>query len=861
MVLKNILKTCLLTALLLPAAVQAQIMASYYVSPGGNDGNPGTEAQPFRTIQKARDVVRARTGAWTGDIYIWLRGGTYTLDSTLTFTEADAGKDGHYVAYQAYTGERPVISGGTPVTGWQAYGNGIYRAPCGNMHFRQLYVNGKKAIRARTPNAGTYHRLVSWNTSGQTISIRSGELGNVQNLSNGKVEMIVQQYWAESIMRIASVAASGAYKDITVNSTERNIVFNRDWPQKSPDQAYHLENSLDFLDQAGEWYLDDNSSPHYLYYKPRAGENMAAAAVVAPRLNTLVRVAGADFDHHAHHIIFEGITFEHANWTRPSLQGNIGLQSQQFSVGNDRSDRPDAAFYITNADHMRLTRNVFRNCGSTGLDIYISTNNIITEGNVFHDISGNGMQIGKFSEPDVPIAAVYNPSDAKEYCEDHVIANNYVYTCGTDYYCANGIAAGYIRNTSIIHNEVTDLPYSGINSGWGWTFSTNAMRNNHIEYNHIHNVMRLLCDGGGIYTLSNQGPASTIQYNYIHNTVRSIWATTQYTPTYPVASIYLDQGSSGFTIDQNCVVNTIPKWEVNFNGTASYNTLGTNPSHDAGIIANAGIQPAYQDIKLTDPMPTPPVPPAPPIPAAGLRLWLRADAPAGVIVKDINNRVNTWGDGSGYTNTAIQTVQAYQPRYLANAVNGQPTLRFDGTDDRMDILSMAGSWPAFTFIMVIQPNGLADYNQSLGALGGWGQFLFHGSASGAVYCGTGVPGRLTAPAGTMTDAEAQMYVYTYPGTSAASRLYKNGTEVAAGVLSQAPADWTGFLLGATSAATLKGDVPEIIIYNRVLSAAERSQVEAYLQGKYGCMAFMPGGISLVMPGQPQPAALSASASK
>src|SRR5690606_31085160 len=132
-----------------------------------------------------------------GDIYIWLRGGTYTLDSTLTFTEADAGKNGHYVAYQAYAGERPVISGGTAVTGWQAYGNGIYRAPCGNMHFRQLYVNGKKAIRARTPNAGTYNRLVSWNTSGQTISILSAELGNVQNLSNGKVEMIVQQYWAE----------------------------------------------------------------------------------------------------------------------------------------------------------------------------------------------------------------------------------------------------------------------------------------------------------------------------------------------------------------------------------------------------------------------------------------------------------------------------------------------------------------------------------------------------------------------------------------------------------------------------------------------------------------------------------------
>lgn len=832
---KNVLKALLLLAALLPMLAKAQIMASYYVSPAGNDASPGTEAQPFKTIQRARDVIRARTGAWTGDIYVWLRGGTYTLTGTLEFTDEDSGKDGHYVAYQAYTGERPVISGGTALTGWQAYQNGIYRAPCGSQEFRQLYVNGKKAVRARSPNVGTYNRLASWNTSGQTVSIIAGDLGNVQNLSAGKVEMIVQQYWAESIMRIASVAANGAYKNITVNNTEKQIVFGREWPQKSPDQAYHFENSLDFLDQAGEWYLDNNVSPRHVYYKPRAGENMASVVAVAPTVETLVRVTGPGLGNHAHHLVFEGITFEHANWTRPSLQGNIGLQSQQFSVGNDRCDRPEAAFYISHADHMRLTRNVFRHCGSTGLDIYISTNNMVVEGNVFHDLSGNGLQIGKFSEPDAPIAAVYNPSDTREYCEDHVVANNYVYTCGTDYYSSNGIAGGYIRNTSIIHNEVTDLPYIGINSGWGWTFSANAMRNNHIEYNHIYDVMKLLCDGGGIYTLSNQGPASTIQYNYIHNTVRSVWATTQYTLTYPVASIYLDQGSSGFTIDRNCVVNTIPKWEVNFNDTQSSNTLGTNPSNDPVIIGNAGIQGPFQNIRETDPKPDPPTPPALPIPSAGLRLWLRGDAPPGVIVKDINNRVNTWGDGSGYTNTSIQTNQAYQPLIIAGAVNGKPALRFDGQDDRMDIYGLTGNMNAYTFIMVIKPRGLADYNQSIGALGGWGQFLFHTSANGTVYCGTGVPGRLTAPAGTMTDSVEQQFAFTYAGTGGESKLYQNGAQVAAGILSQAPAAWTGFILGATAANTLKGDVPEIIIYNRTLSDTERGNVQSYLEMKYGCM--------------------------
>jgi hypothetical protein len=844
MVTKRVFNIAALIAFcLFSLQAQAQIMASYYVSPAGNDNNPGTEAQPFKTIVKARNVIRARAGAWTGDIYVWLRGGTYRLSSPLEFTESDAGKDGHYVAYQAYTGERPVISGGSPLTGWQAWQSGIYRAPCGAMEFRQLYVNGKKAIRARTPNKGTYSRLAAWSTSDQTISIEAGQLGNVQNLSNGKVEMIVQQYWAESIMRIASVAANGAYKNITVNATEKDIVFNRDWPQKSADQAYHFENSLDFLDQAGEWYLDNNVSPRYVYYKPLPGENMSTAVVIAPAIDTLVKVTGADLGTHAHHMVFEGITFEHANWTRPSVQGNIGLQSQQFSIGNDRTGRPAAAFYVKNADHMRLTRNVFRFCGSTGLDIYTGTNNIVAEGNVFHDISGNGIQIGKFSESDGPIAVPYNPSDTREYCESHVVANNYVYTCATDYYCANGIAAGYIRNTSIIHNEVTDLPYTGINSGWGWTFTANAMRDNHIEYNHIYDVMQLLCDGGGIYTLSNQGPASTIRYNYIHNTVRSVWATTQYTPTYPVASVYLDQGSAGFTIDQNCLVNTIPKWMVNFNATESYNTLGTNPAYDAGIISNAGIQSAFQDIRLVDPRPPVTPPPTPPIPTNGLRLWLKADAVTGSVVKDLNNRVNTWADASGYTNTALQTIQAYQPLYIANAINGKPTFRFDGVDDRMDIAGLTGNMNQYTFVMVIRPRGLADYNQSIGALGGWGQFLFHSAANGAVYCGTGVPGRLNAPAATMTDSVTQLFTFTYPGTSTAANLYRNGVSVATGVLAQSPAAWTGFILGSINASTIKGDVPEVIIYNRVLTATERSTVENYLQTKYGCMAFSPGLIS------------------
>ena len=52
------------------------------------------------------------------DIVVYLRGGTYALTNTLTFTPVDSGNNGHKVSYRAYESESPVISGGKSITGW-----------------------------------------------------------------------------------------------------------------------------------------------------------------------------------------------------------------------------------------------------------------------------------------------------------------------------------------------------------------------------------------------------------------------------------------------------------------------------------------------------------------------------------------------------------------------------------------------------------------------------------------------------------------------------------------------------------------------------------------------------------------------
>lgn len=578
--------------------VHAQVMTNYYVSVWGSDENPGTEEQPFQTIQKARDVIRDNTGTWTGDIYVWIRGGIYALTGTLEFTELDSGKDGYNVIYKAYEGERPVITGGTRITGWTSHSGNIYKAECpeGVTLFRQLYVNGKRAVRARTPNVDNYYRLYQWRVSDKTVRVNSSDLNeNWQNISNGKVEIIIQQYWAESIMRILSVTQSGSYKDIAPNPTERDIVFGREWPQKSPEQAYHFENSLDFVDQAGEWFLDDNTTPGTIYYMPREGENIMTDTIIAPVVETLISIKGSAPGTNVKNLVFEGIIFEHTNWTRPSLEGNIGLQQQQYSIGNNQCDRPEAGVFIQNADHITFTRNVFRNMGSTGLDIYTGTNNIIIKGNVFHSIAGNGIQVGKFTEEGTVIAVTYNPADSREYCEYITISNNYIVNVAQDYYCGSGVAAGYVRYTNIVHNEIAHLPYSGISVGWGWTTNPNPMTNNNISYNRIYDVVNLLCDGAGIYTLG-YSPNSVMRYNFINGIVKSTWATTSYSTTYPLACIYLDQGSQGYTVDQNVLRDAHNNNYIHRN-FAGNNTIGTNYRNETSIEANAGIEPEYLDIK------------------------------------------------------------------------------------------------------------------------------------------------------------------------------------------------------------------------------------------------------------------------
>ena len=321
-----------------------------YVAPGGNDDNPGTLAQPVRTLAKAQALVQPRTATMSADIVVYLRGGTYPVTSTVALGNADSGQNGFYVRYMAYPGERPIITGGQPITGWKLTDttNNIYSATGLASTFRQLYVNGVKAVRARSPNLGSGGAANFWRISGndnsaQNIQVSSSYVANWHNFT--KAEMHIMIGWGDATLRLASYTTQGSTAYLKVQSPESTIVFVRPNPALGGQfgggtkHAFYFENALEFLDQPGEWYLDETAN--VVYYKPRPGEDMGTATVVAPTVETVVSVAGTSPDNQAGYIWFQGLAFAHSNLPAPEPIWIHRRPSRPIQHVCDGQQRPD----------------------------------------------------------------------------------------------------------------------------------------------------------------------------------------------------------------------------------------------------------------------------------------------------------------------------------------------------------------------------------------------------------------------------------------------------------------------------------------------------------------------------------------
>lgn len=587
------LAIALLAASIIPIDA-ADVRNRFFVDPAGDDADPGTLAQPFATLGRARDAVRAVNAAMTGDVHVVLRGGTYRLDETLRLDGRDAGSNGYSVVWTAYPGETPVVSGGTAIEGWSDRGEGVWVADATALAFRQLYVDGRIATRAREPD-GTYWRTVDRDQANRLFHLDPAHIdGSWQNLAN--VELVVQHSWSASHVHIESFTDLGTKVEVVVPEPERTRLFSQDQSYQGtahvfrydPDRPFHWENTVEFLDEPGEWYLDRTAGQ--VLYIPLPGEDPSALPINVGTLETLVEVRGELDGDRPHHIAFRGITFAHTDWLLPSAHGYRGHQATTYEVDTEawpgvpvkRRFMPEAV-RLEAAHHVTFEGCTFTELGDGAIGTTFAASDNTYRGNRFAEVVGNGLTLNR----DCIRRGAYGwggvEPDRALVCERERIVHNEITRVGWGYLDGVGIFAGFPAAFVVDRNELSDLPYTGISMGWGWDTTVPVMHDNLVRRNHIHHVMALLADGGGIYTQGEQ-TGSHLYRNHLNDLVLSEFANQKQT----VNGLYFDQGSSFITYESNSMENVHKPVQIHYHsGTGNLTGIDT-PSADPTVAAEAG---------------------------------------------------------------------------------------------------------------------------------------------------------------------------------------------------------------------------------------------------------------------------------
>lgn len=540
-----------LLATLIAFPSSAMAAERIWVSPSGSDANPGTKAAPLATLQMAQKAVRGalrrRPGA---NVTVLLRDGTYRLKRPLTLTARDSARGGRMVAYRAYRGERPVISGAVRVPGssWSRFDKetNIWRAKVGDVATRELYVNGERATRAATSEYPAGFRP-SWNGGGagsgiaylptiEPSGLNPASWGNPAEWSNpDDVEAVILTQWKTMTVPVSAVIpASGSTPGLLqmAEPAWHNANVFRE-AKGEPGvwsfwQVTRFENALEFLDSPGEWYLDQESG--WLYYKPQPWQNMRTADVELPVLEALVQSKGAATKP-IRNIEFRGLTFSFATWLQP--RGDNGYVSDQAgfhligeghepnTIGHDPNDvATPGNVSVSFGRNVRFVGDRFEHLGAVGLALGTGSQHTLVRENVFADVGSSAVTLSGISTAD------HHPASSAQTSVGNTIAGNLVSHVAWGYPDAPGIFVGFSSGTKVVRNTIEDVPWSGIAIGWGWGLLDpggfpglpNATayqwgqweiptpnKNGLVAENTIREFLGLLWDGGAIYTTGAQG--------------------------------------------------------------------------------------------------------------------------------------------------------------------------------------------------------------------------------------------------------------------------------------------------------------------------------------------------------------------